>query len=237
MRSVVTEGTAKNANVFGFSVGGKTGTSEKIDVLDENGQPTLDKIVSFVGVAPMDNPQYIVLVALDTPSRQTGLYISGGVMAAPTVGAVMADILPYLGIARDETVWQTAIVEDMTGMTDKEAKALLKEQSLTATCVGTEETVTGQIPIQGTRLPAGSQVILYFGNEPEEKLVTVPDLTGLTRQQASDTAGKLGLYIQISGNTGLDASVICTYQSVPKDTQVPTGTLIRLEFADTQARD
>ena len=97
--SVVTEGTAKNAQVAGFSIGGKTGTSEKIDVLDSNGNPTLDKIVSFVGIAPMEDPEYIVLVALDTPSRETGIYISGGVMAAPTVGAVLSDILPYLGIA------------------------------------------------------------------------------------------------------------------------------------------
>ena len=100
LRSVVAEGTAKNAAVAGYSIGGKTGTSEKIDVFDENGQRVLDKIVSVVGVAPMDDPQYIVLVALDTPSRETGLYISGGVMAAPTVGAVMADILPYLGVAQ-----------------------------------------------------------------------------------------------------------------------------------------
>ena len=102
MESVVTEGTAKNAAVEGFRIGGKTGTSEKIDVLDANGKPTLDKIVSFVGVAPMDDPQYIVLIGLDTPSRETGLYISGGVMAAPTVGQVLADILPYLDVAKQE---------------------------------------------------------------------------------------------------------------------------------------
>ena len=102
LKSVVDVGTAKNAAVAGFSIGGKTGTSEKIDILDENGHPTLDKIVSFVGVAPMEDPQYIVLVALDTPSRATGMYISGGQMAAPTVGAVMADILPYLGVTKAE---------------------------------------------------------------------------------------------------------------------------------------
>ena len=102
LRSVVTEGTAKNANISGFSVGGKTGTSEKIDIFDENGQRVRDKIVSFVGIAPMDDPQYIVLVALDTPSRETGIYISGGVMAAPTAGAVLSDILPYLGVATTE---------------------------------------------------------------------------------------------------------------------------------------
>ncbi|MBR4862958.1 MAG: hypothetical protein IKU07_00160 [Oscillospiraceae bacterium] len=100
LRSVVTEGTAKNANISGFSIGGKTGTSEKIDIFDENGQRVLDKIVSFVGIAPMDKPQYIVLVALDTPSRSTGMYISGGVMAAPTAGAVLSDILPYLGVTQ-----------------------------------------------------------------------------------------------------------------------------------------
>lgn len=102
LESVVTEGTAKNAAVAGYSIGGKTGTSEKIDVFDENGQRVLDKIVSFVGVAPMDNPEYIVLIALDTPSRETGIYISGGVMAAPTVGAVMGRILPYLGVPTND---------------------------------------------------------------------------------------------------------------------------------------
>lgn len=102
IRSVVTEGTAKNADVAGFAIGGKTGTSEKIDVFDDKGQRVLDKIVSFVGIATMDNPEYIVLAALDTPSRATGIYISGGVMAAPTVGAILADILPYLGVKKME---------------------------------------------------------------------------------------------------------------------------------------
>ena len=104
IESVVAEGTAKNAKVAGFSIGGKTGTSEKIDVFDENGQRVLDKIVSFVGIAPMNDPEYIVLVALDTPSRQTGIYISGGVMAAPTVGASwMAELAPGRQFWRHES--------------------------------------------------------------------------------------------------------------------------------------
>ena len=70
--SVVEEGTAGNAKIAGYSIGGKTGTSEKVDVYDENGEAVDDKIVSFVGIAPMDDPQYIVLVALDTPSPETG---------------------------------------------------------------------------------------------------------------------------------------------------------------------
>ena len=241
MESVVTQGTAKNAQVAGFSIGGKTGTSEKIDVLDENGQPTLDKIVSFVGVAPMDNPRYIVLVALDTPSRTTGIYISGGVMAAPTVGAVMADILPYLGVEQvfgeEDLAGRTVVLADMTGMTRKETEKYLKANGLSAKLLGSNETVTGQIPVAGQSVPGGSQILLYFGEQPEQRQVTVPDFTGMNRKQASDAALALGLYILVSGNSGIEPNVTVTAQSVPKNTQVPVGTTIRLEFADTKIPD
>ena len=239
MQSVVEEGTAKNAQVAGFSIGGKTGTSEKIDVFDENGQRVQDKIVSFVGVAPMDDPQYIVLVALDTPSRTTGIYISGGVMAAPTVGAVMADILPYLEVKRSYTEEDAAgrevTVEDFIGLTPEQAQKKLKELGLTAQMIGTGETVVAQLPIAGNTVPGDSQLLLYLEEEPETRTVTVPDFTGMTRQQASDAAGLLGLYILVSGNSSLEAVV--TAQSYEKDTEVPAGTTIKLEFADTKAAD
>ena len=241
MRSVVEEGTAKNAAVAGFDIGGKTGTSEKIDVFDENGQRVLDKIVSFVGVAPMDDPQYIVLVALDTPSRSTGMYISGGVMAAPTVGAVMADILPYLGVERswteEDAAGRTVILEDMTGMTAREAEKYLASQGLTARMEGTDETVTAQLPAAGQAVPGDSQILLYFGAPAQTRTVTVPDFTGMTHQQASDAAGKLGLYILVSGNPEISNQVVATAQSVPRDTQVPAGTTITLQFAHLGAAD
>ena len=160
LESVVTEGTAKNAAVEGFSIGGKTGTSEKIDVFDNNGQRVQDKIVSFVGIAPMDDPQYIVLVALDTPSRSTGIYISGGVMAAPTVGGVLGDILPYLGVSRSEEI-KTVTIPNVTGQPVEEAKRLLQEQGLEGVCTGDGAFVTGQLPGGGQTAPEGSQVLLY----------------------------------------------------------------------------
>ena len=241
IRSVVTEGTAKNANVAGFSIGGKTGTSEKIDVFDENGQRVQDKIVSFVGIAPMEDPEYIVLVALDTPSRETGIYISGGVMAAPTVGAVMADILPYLGVERtfsqEDLAGQEIVLDAYTGLTAEEAERKLKNIGLSALVSGTGETVTGQIPAAGQTVPGGSQILLYLGQEPEQPMAAVPDFTGMNRQQASDAAGKLGLYILVKGNNAVSSAVTVTAQSVAKDTQVPVGTTIALEFTDTAARD
>jgi stage V sporulation protein D (sporulation-specific penicillin-binding protein) len=239
LESVVTEGTAKNAQVAGFSIGGKTGTSEKIDVFDEKGQRVLDKIVSFVGIAPMDDPQYIVLVALDTPSRATGIYISGGVMAAPTVGAVMGDILPYLGVqqhfSEDDIAGKTMVLEDLSGLTSKEVAAKLKDSGITFQMVGTGETVTGQIPAAGKSVPGGSQILLYFGQQPQTEEVKVPDLTGMNRQQASEAAGKLGLYILVSGNTSLDPKVTAVAQSVAPGTSVLVGTTIRVEFLDTKA--
>jgi stage V sporulation protein D (sporulation-specific penicillin-binding protein) len=241
LESVVTEGTAKNAAVSGYSIGGKTGTSEKIDVFDENGKPTLDKIVSFVGVAPMDDPEYIVLVALDTPSRSTGLYISGGVMAAPTVGAVMSDILPYLGVSRNvsdaDPTSQMVIMPDLSDLTVQEAQKLLKEKSMTLKIVGSGERITGQIPAAGQSLPGGSQVLVYLDTEPGPETVKVPDFSRMTRQQASDAAGALGLYILVSGNPTVAPNVIVTVQSIPPGTEVAVGTTIQLEFTDTQIRD
>ncbi len=241
IRSVVTEGTAKNASVAGYSIGGKTGTSEKIDVFDENGQRVQDKIVSFVGIAPMENPEYIVLVALDTPSRQTGIYISGGVMAAPTVGAVMADILPYLGVSQtwseEDAAGRLMVMEDLTGMTAKDAEKLLKNQSLTAQFVGTGDTVTGQIPAAGEEISGGSQVLLYMGEKAPEQEVAMPDFTGMNRQQANDEAMKLGLYILVAGNTDISPNVTVTAQSIAPGTQVAMGTTVRLEFADGKSDD
>ncbi len=241
IRSVVTEGTAKNAAVAGFSIGGKTGTSEKIDVFDENGQRVQDKIVSFVGIAPMEDPEYITLVALDTPSRETGIYISGGVMAAPTVGAVMADILPYLGVERnyDGEDPSACPVEmpDLQGLTRQAAASALKKLGLTPDFSGEEETVTGQLPQPGAMVPAASRVLVSLGDTQAEKTVTVPDFSGMDRRAAAEAAGRLGLYMLVTGNDSISPQVTVTAQGVPPGEQVPAGTTISLTFTDTGARD
>ena len=240
IKSVVTEGTAKNAQVAGFSVGGKTGTSEKIDVFDSNGQRVLDKIVSFVGVAPMEDPRYIILVALDTPSRETGIYISGGVMAAPTVGAVMADILPYLGVQRNYTqedaAGQVIVLEDFSGMTPEQAQEELAGLGLQAEFSGEGQQVTGQIPAAGQSVPGNGQVLLYLG-QMQMQMVTVPDFVGLDRQCAEAAAEELGLNILITGNSSYEETVQVVRQSVPPGTQTEAGTTVQLELIDIQAQD
>ena len=235
IETVVTEGTAKNAAVSGYRVGGKTGTSEKIDVFDENGQRVRDKIVSFVGLAPMDDPRYIILVALDTPSVSTGIYISGGVMAAPTVGAVMADILPYLEVSRaEETI--IARVPDLENMTPQEAERALKEVGLTAVFRGDAQLVTAQLPGSGTALEQGSQVMVYLG-EAIPKSVTIPDFTGMNSAQAAKAAADAGVTLSAAGNPDSDKNLQVQFQDLQPGTAVEPGRTVIITFTDPSAHD
>ena len=235
--NVVENGTAKNAKIAGYAIGGKTGTSEKTAEIDENGVMTEDKIVSFVGICPMDDPQYICLVALDTPSTATGLYISGGQMAAPTVRNVFRDILPYLGVEPDYS-GEDANAMDVTVpyVTEKSlmaAETALAEANLNYTVVGYGDTVTGQIPVGGATIPGGSAVVLYCDADVPMDYVTVPSLAGLSAAEVNNQLTNLGLYLKLIGNTDTGYSVMATNQSIAPGTQVERGTVVEVEFTDT----
>ena len=240
LESVVSQGTAKNAQIAGYRIGGKTGTSEKIDVLDENGNPVEDKIVSFVGIAPMDHPRYIVLVALDTPSTATGYYISGGQMGAPTVRDVLADILPYLGIQPDYSQEEAALtdvsVPDVTGKTSGEAETALEEKKLTFRSMGEGETVTEQVPPAEAVIPGGSEIVLYFGTHQPQGQVTVPDVVGKDAQTANALLTEQGLYMKIIGASG-EGTILAAAQSPEAGQTVQPGTVVEVEFSDLSARD
>ncbi len=238
IESVVTDGTASNAKLPGFRVGGKTGTSEKLDVY-ENGVQTKDRIVSFVGIAPMDHPQYICLVALDSPSRETGIYISGGVMAAPVVRDIFADTLLYLGVQPDYTDVDMSTVNvlmpDVRDQDEESAAALLQAQSLTYTTVGSGEIVSGQIPAPGEQLPGNSKVILYLGAPVPTDEVTVPNLKNLTPDEAKAVMENSGLYLQTKGSYRY-YSVVTDQDYAPGET-VPRGTTVTVELTDQTALD
>ena len=243
MEKVVTEGTAKGAHTPGYRVGGKTGTSEMTDTFDENGKMVEDKIVSFVGVAPINDPQYVVLVALDTPKYQedntkytpNGYYISGGLMAAPTVRDIFLDILPYLGVEPDYASGEIRGVNvkmpELTGMTQEEAAAALKNKSLTYRTLGTGAIVTDQIPAAGAELPGDSEVILYFDYEKSTEQVEVPDFVGYAVADVNWLANNAGVYVQAKGTDRTSYATV-TYQSVEPGTKVDRGTTITVEFTD-----
>lgn len=248
MEFVVTDGTAKNAHTPGYRVGGKTGTSEKIDVYDEDGNPVEDKIVSFVGVAPIDDPQYVVLVALDTPEYIPGTsytphnyYISGGLMGAPTVRDVFSDILSYLGIEpdyqADDIRGVNIVVPDLTGLSESEAAALLQEKSLSYRVIGSGSSITDQIPAAGCEVPGQSELIIYMGAEKSTEKVEVPDFIGYGVADVNYLATNAGVYVQAKGTDRTDVYVTVAYQDIPAGTEVDRGTTITVEFSTGGASD
>ena len=231
---VVASGTGKNGQVAGYRIGGKTGTADK-------GQ-TGDVVVSFLCFAPADDPQVIMLITMDTPSRATGTYVSGGNMVAPTASTVMAEILPYLGIepsySAEELLGMDTTVPNVIGSTVEQAKEKLKERALSYKIVGDGDTITDQTPAGGAIIPGKSTVILYASAaKPTDKCV-VPHLLGKTPSEANTAATAAGLLIRFSGTTGSESSAIRVLsQSINEGTEVDAGTVITVQLGDTSVTD
>ena len=231
---VVASGTGKNGQVAGYRIGGKTGTADK-------GQ-TGDVVVSFLCFAPADDPQVIMLITMDTPSRATGTYVSGGNMVAPTASTVMAEILPYLGIepsySAEELLGMDTTVPNVIGSTVEQAKEKLKERALSYKIVGDGDTITDQTPAGGAIIPGKSTVILYASAaKPTDKCV-VPHLLGKTPSEANTAATAAGLLIRFSGTTGSESSSIRVLsQSIDEGTEVDAGTVITVQLGDTSVTD
>ncbi len=231
---VVASGTGKNGQVAGYRIGGKTGTADK-------GQ-TGDVVVSFLCFAPADDPQVIMLITMDTPSRATGTYVSGGNMVAPTASTVMAEILPYLGVepsySAEELLGMDTTVPNVIGMSVEEAKAKLKDRALSYKIVGDGETITDQTPAGGAIIPGKSSVILYVGEEKSTDKCVVPHLIGKTPSEANTTATAAGLLIRFSGTTGSESSSVRVLsQSIDEGTEVEAGTVITVQLGDTSVTD
>ena len=231
---VVASGTGKNGQVAGYRIGGKTGTADK-------GQ-TGDVVVSFLCFAPADDPQVIMLITMDTPSRATGTYVSGGNMVAPTASTVMAEILPYLGVepsySAEELLGMDTTVPNVIGMSVEEAKAKLKDRALSYKIVGDGETITDQTPAGGAIIPGKSSVILYVGEEKSTDKCVVPHLIGKTPSEANTTATAAGLLIRFSGTTGSESSSVRVLsQSIDEGTEVKAGTVITVQLGDTSVTD
>ena len=231
---VVASGTGKNGQVAGYRIGGKTGTADK-------GQ-TGDVVVSFLCFAPADDPQVIMLITMDTPSRATGTYVSGGNMVAPTASTVMAEILPYLGVepsySAEELLGMDTTVPNVIGMSVEEAKAKLKDRALSYKIVGDGEAITDQTPAGGAIIPGKSSVILYAGEEKSTGKCVVPHLIGKTPSEANTTATAAGLLIRFSGTTGSESSSVRVLsQSIDEGTEVEAGTVITVQLGDTSVTD
>ena len=169
------------------------------------------------------------------------MYISGGLMAAPTVRDIFLDILPYLGVEPDydseDIRGINFTVPDVIGMDESEAAALLAEKTITYRIVGTGSTVTDQLPAPSSQVPGNSQIILYMGAEKQQTVVEVPDFIGCSVADVNYLAANAGLYVQAKGTDRTDVYVLAAYQDIEPGTEVDRGTTITVEFSSTGASD
>ena len=229
------EGSGHNAYQAGYRIGGKTGSSETGD--------RSRIIVSFIGFAPADDPELVVLLAFDKPEQTyegsnwctTGVYISGGNMSAKTAGPMLADMLDYLGVEKEYSAEESAAVDvttpRVTGMTVSEAEEALKAKNLGSRTIGTGDTVTAQIPSAGASVPGRSTVILYLGDAQPSETGTVPNVTGLSYEAAKTRLENAGFFMRASGvSTYYTNTTTADSQSIAGGETAAIGTVVDVQF-------
>ncbi len=231
---VVSDGTGANGQVPGYRIGGKTGTADK--------GKTGDIVVSFCAFAPADDPEIIMLLTLDTPSRTTGTYPSGGNMVAPFCSQILADVLPYLGYEPEyeegEFVSADETVPNVVNLTLAEATERLNAIGFGVKTVGDGDKVTDQTPLGGAIVPGRADIILYLGAEKPDGPCTVPNVIGLTAEEANTAITNAGLIMRVTGATSSDSgNVYVISQSEEEGTEVEAGTVMTVQLGDTSVRD
>lgn len=223
------DGSGRYAYVPGYRVGGKTGTSEKIDQSVDG--IVKERISSFLGIAPSDDPQYAVLVMLDEPHLAN---IYGSIIAAPVVGNIFKEILPYLGVEPHYTEKELQNLDvstpQVTGGLVSDALRQINAKGLNYRTVGEGDTVLRQVPASGQPIPRGSTVILYTDNTERGTTVTVPSVVGMSGAAANAAVINAGLNIKIAGIDIDSVGSVAQSQSPYAGTVVEAGTVVTVTF-------
>lgn len=230
MRAVVDEGTGKNGYVAGYGVAGKTGTSTKLGEFKE-GEKT-KYIVSFVAIAPYDNPQIAMLIICDEPNVNLG----GGALCAPIAATVIEQAMQELNIEPryDESEAKKLSIQtpNVIGKELETAKTTLTNSGLKYKVVGNGKSIIDQNPSSSTTIPSGGSVVLYTEKNKKTK-VKVPDFTGLTVNEANSLAAAHNINIELSGNSLSSSNIVAYRQSVEEGTEVEQGTVVTVTFKNT----
>ena len=218
--------TGKNAYVKGCRIGGKTGTSEKGNRDEEK------RIASFIGFAPANDPEIVCLIMLDEPQVDNKY---GGTIAAPLAGEVIEDVLNYLGVEKQYTENEEPDVKqeipDVRTMDLTEAKKAIVDKKLNVQVRGDGDTVVDQLPKPGTMLNEDSTVILYTEEIDKTHTVTVPNLKGMSVDNAKYTLEMSGLNFEIVGAGHSEvSSAYAVNQSIAAGEEVTPATVIGVEF-------
>lgn len=226
MEQVALNGTARNAYVAGYRVGGKTGTSDKLNNVGQ-------VVASFVGVAPTNDPRITVLIVVDEPEGATG----GGAVAAPVAGEVIENTLTYLNVERQYNDSEKALLDvqvpSVTGDSVSEAKSSLEGDKFSVQIVGEGDKVLSQMPASGQYIPQGGVIVLYTEKQKKKLKTVVPDFTGMTITEANYAAVNAGINIKVSGNSLSEESMTAYRQSSLKGSEVESGSTVTVYFRTT----
>ena len=228
LESVVADPTAtgKNAYVKGCRIGGKTGTSEKGNRLEEK------RIASFVGFAPANDPELVCLVMLDEPQVDNKY---GGTIAAPLVGEIIEDSMNYLGIEKQyssmEKPDEKIEIPDVRQLEEDEAREVLSKAGLNVNAVGDGTIIVDQLPKPGIMISKGSTVVIYSEERSDSDMVTVPNLEGCSVDEAEYSLAISGLNFEVigAGHSEVKGSY-AVRQSVAAGEKVAPATVIGVEF-------
>ncbi len=219
------------AYIKGYHVGGKSGTSEKLDEYAGTDEDPMRYVASYCCFAPADDPEIIMLIMADEP--MSGEYY-GSKVAVPCSRKVMEEILPYLGYYPEYTDEEAEnldvsvpFVEDLSL---EDTKKAVEEKGLTCQVVGEGDTVCGQMPITGSVVAQGCTVVLYTENNYKPEYVEVPDLSGYGLSDANYILTNMGLNFIAGGASTDSSSAVVQSQSEPAGSKVPVGTVIELTF-------
>ena len=223
LESVVTDGTGKYAQVKGYSIAGKTGTSEPSPGAEDQGN-----VASFAAISPVESPQLVVLVTIYGPQGDNN---DGSTVAAPIAAQILNEVLPYMQVPTDSTYssnTEKITLPDVTNKTVGEAKKILEEAGFTVSTNGSDEDViTEQMPRKGTSLIENSTIKLYTSEDETKVSVTVPDLKMKTISQAKQLLKEKNLNIDIKGSSG----VILTQHPI-SGTSVEEGSIITVTLQE-----
>ena len=221
--TVVDSGTGRYAQVKGYSIAGKTGTSEPDSSSEEDGY-----VASFAAISPVESPEVVILVTLYGPQGDSH---SGSIVAAPVVSQILSEVLPYLGIPSDTTGDDTAeemiTLSNVKNKTVAEAKKILEKQGFVCEISGNEDDIVSeQMPVAGTSLLEDSIIKLYTEDNDTRVSQTVPNLKGMSLSEAKAVLKNKNLNIKYTGSGKV------TSQDITAGTSVEEGTVVSVVLQD-----
>ena len=227
------DGGAQNAYVDGYKVAAKTGTSQKFDILDANGNSYL-RIGSTVAFAPSDDSGIAIIIVVDEPQ---GSVKYGSVVAAPYISNVLSEVLPYLDYKSNKESSMITL-DSYVGKDVSSATKELAANNVNVVKIGSGSTVLYQIPAASSDILKNVSTVYLYTENYSTELITVPALSGLSVSDANIIAAQAGLNIRIEGGVPDCCTALTVLsQSLPYGAKVPKGTVItltvmRLNFED-----